>query len=70
MLQVKIFKSVEAEVSELEKEVNNWIRENAIRFVSIQGNITPQTISDPKLVTKGRFAPCDVLLMVTYETSE
>ena len=70
MQQVKLFKSVEAEISELEKEVNNWIRESGVRVVSIQGNIAPQTVSDSNAGTKGRFAPSDVLIVVTHETSE
>ena len=70
MQQVKLFKSVEAEISGLETEVNNWIRENGVRVVSIQGNIAPQTVSDFKAVTSGRFSPSDVLLVVTYETAE
>ena len=70
MQQVKLFKSVEVEISELETEINNWIRENGIRVVSIQGNIAPQTISDPKAESARRFAPSDVLMVVTYETAE
>ena len=70
MLQVKLFKSVEAEVLELEKEINNWIRENGIRVVSIQGNIAPQTLSDSKAGTSGRFSSSDVLIVITYEMSE
>ncbi|MCH7688984.1 MAG: hypothetical protein IH899_20295 [Planctomycetes bacterium] len=70
MQQVKLFKSVEAEISELETEVNNWIRESGVRVVSIQGNIAPQTVSDSKAGTTGRFSPSDVLIVVTYETPE
>ena len=70
MQKVKLFKNVEAEISELETEVNNWIREGGIRVVSIQGNIAPQTVSDSKAGTLGKFSPSDVLIVVTYETSE
>ena len=70
MQQLKLFKGVEAEVSQLETEVNNWIRENGIRVVSIQGNIAPQTVSDSKAESVRRFAPSDVLIVVTYEASE
>ena len=34
MQQVKLFKSVEAELSNLEKEVNNWISENLPKFLT------------------------------------
>ena len=70
MQQVKLFKNVEAEITELETEVNNWIRESGVRVVSIQGNIAPQTVSDSKTGTLGKFSPSDVLIVVTYETSE
>jgi hypothetical protein len=70
MQQVKLFKSVEAEISSLETEINNWIRENGIRVVSIRGNIAPQTVSDPTGGGLNRFSPSDVLIVVTYETPE
>ena len=70
MQQVKLFKSVEAEISELESEVNNWIRESGVRVVSIRGNIAPQTVSDSNVGVKGRFSPSDVLIVVTYESLE
>lgn len=70
MQQVKLFKSVEAEISELEAEVNNWISQSGVRVVSIQGNIAPQTVSNSKIGATGRFSPSDVLIVVTYETAE
>ncbi len=70
MQQVKLFKGVEAEVSVLEADVNDWIRESGVRVVSIQGNIAPQTVSDSETGTSGRFSSSDVLLVVMYETLE
>ena len=70
MQQVKLFKSVEAEVSDLETEINSWIRESGIRVISIQGNIAPQTVSDSKSAGLKRFSPSDILIVVMYETPE
>ena len=70
MQQVKLFKGVEAGISELEAEVNDWISQSGVRVVSIHGNIAPQTVSDSEAGTSGRFSSSDVLLVVMYETLE
>ena len=38
MKQIKIFKSVDTEVDDLEKQINRFIRKNNIRVLSISGN--------------------------------
>ncbi len=69
--QVKIFKSIESEVSALEREINDWIRSSGARVQSIHGNIAPQSaLRDPgsePLGGNGPF-PSDVLVIVMYET--
>lgn len=70
MQQVKIFKSVEAEVGTLERDVNAWIRETQARVISITGNIAPQSSGSGGGSSAKRFAPSDVLLVVLYETAE
>ncbi len=71
MQQVKIFKNVEANLSDLEKEINAWISESGARIVSLTGNIAPQ--SDPSGAGGGlsnsTFPPSDVIVIVLYETS-
>ena len=70
MQQIKLFKSVEAELSVLEKEVNDWIRESGVRVLSIEGNIAPQTLATSRTSSTGRFSPSDIFLIVMYETQE
>ncbi len=38
MQQVKIFKSVDTEIEDLEKQINRFIRKNNVRVLSISGN--------------------------------
>ncbi len=69
MQQIKIFKGIESNVSELEQEVNAWLKESGARVVNVFGNIAPQTITDPEKArgTRG-FSPSDVLIVLLYET--
>ncbi len=64
MRQVKLFKGVEMELSNLDTEVNEWISKNKIQVHSITGNIAPQSSS-----SKGqeRMSGSDVLIVVEYE---
>ena len=66
MQQVKLFKSVEAEVSTLEKEANAWIRDSGVRVISITGNIAPQS-GNPGGTGKTGYVPSDLFLIVLYE---
>lgn len=73
MQQVKIFKSLESDVTDLERQVNAWIRQSRARITSITGNIAPQTEThDAKSAAlgKGAFPPSDVMLIVLYEEPE
>ena len=70
MQQVKIFKNLESNVAELEKEVNAWIRQSGAQVVSITGNIAPQSEASTSGGSLGSgFAPSDVVLIILYETS-
>ena len=69
MQQIKIFKSIESDVSDLERDINAWLKESGARVVNVFGNIAPQTISDPEKARGSRgFSPSDVLIAVLYET--
>ena len=71
MQQVKLFKGLESELSKLEAEVNDWVRDSGARVLSITGNIAPQSDA-PKGKGGGLgsgFAPSDVVLIVLYETA-
>ncbi len=66
MRQVKVFKSIETELWNMEKEINAWARETGAKMVQITGNIAPQTVS----ATAHGFATSDVLVIVLYEIPE
>ncbi len=71
MQQVKIFKNVENNLGELEKEINAWISQSGAQIVSLTGNIAPQ--SDPSTAGGGlsnsSFPPSDVVVIILYEKS-
>jgi len=64
MQQVKIFKSIESELSSLEDQINTWMAEQNITVTNIFGNIAPQSPSGPGM---GSFSSSDVLVVVLYE---
>ena len=65
MQQVKIFKSIESELWNMEAEINRWIEEGNVQIISITGNIAPQT--GGSVSTTGSFSASDVLIVVLYE---
>ena len=76
MKQIKLFVGREDHTADLEGEVNAWIAESGAAVLSITGNISPQSVLPSKeaasnLSSSGthtrRFAPSDILLIVTYE---
>ncbi len=69
MQQIKIFKSIESDVSDLERDINAWLKDSGARVVNVFGNIAPQTIGDPEKARGSRgFSPSDVLIVLLYET--
>ena len=77
MQQIKLFVGREDHTGELESEVNQWVAESGVKVLSIAGNIAPQSILPSKdsgagnlsagNATGRRFAPSDILVIVTYE---
>lgn len=76
MQQIKLFVGREDHTADLEGEVNSWIAESGAKVLSISGNIAPQSVLPSKdaganLSASGthtrRFAPSDILVIVTYE---
>ncbi len=65
MQQVKIFKSVDTEIPEMERQINRWMRKSGARVLSITGNLSssPQAGSGPM----NSFAASDILVIVLYE---
>jgi len=71
MQKVKIFKSLEKDVTRLEMDVNKWIAESGAKIISLDGNIAPQ--SERTGATTGgmgdsRYPPSDIVLIVLYES--
>lgn len=64
MQQVKIFKSVDTELGDMESQMNRWIAESKAKILSIHGNISPQA---GKHGLQGSFSAADVFVIVLYE---
>ena len=65
MQQVKIFKSVDTEIPDMEHQINRWMRKSGARVLSITGNLAsnPAVGSGPM----NSFAASDILVIVLYE---
>ena len=66
MQQVKIFKSVDTEIPEMEKQINRWMRKSGARVLSITGNLATQPNGSGGPMNS--FAAGDILVIVLYET--
>lgn len=70
MRQVKFFKHVEAEISDLQGQVNSWmkeVQESGATIISVTGNIAPQTVGNSS--SANRFSPSDLFIIIEYETN-
>jgi hypothetical protein len=76
MQQIKLFVGREDHTADLEKEVNTWIAESGATITGIKGNIASQSVLPTKdsgsnlsatSTHTRRFAPSDILIIVTYE---
>ncbi|MHB8952758.1 MAG: hypothetical protein ACYC4U_07235 [Pirellulaceae bacterium] len=66
MRQLKIFKSIESELWNMEKEINHWVKEAGVEVISVTGNISPQTSGS----ASHGFSSSDVLIVVLYESGD
>ena len=68
--QVKLFKSVEPDVTVLEREINEWLSERDVNVIQVFGNIAPQTVKPESLAaSRGRaFMQSDLIVGLLYET--
>jgi hypothetical protein len=64
MQQVKIFKSIESERAELEKEINRWIRKSGVKVLSVTGNITSQSGGGGPMSS---FSGSDIIIILLVE---
>lgn len=69
MHQIRLFKGIETEIRDMEKEINAWLKETKARIVQLSANIAPQTNEPaPTGVAKSRqYAPSDLFVSVVYE---
>jgi len=66
--QIRIFKSIESDIGELEREINGWLQESGVTVINVFGNIAPQTVNAEGAGATGRaFSPSDVFMVVVYE---
>ena len=78
MQQIKIFKGVEHELANLERDINAWLKSSKAKVLHIFGNMAPQTLQSigttPQLLGQERgaaksFGASDVLIVVLYEAA-
>jgi hypothetical protein len=70
MHQIKIFKGLENDLTQLEGEVNRWLAQSKVDVVQMFGNLAPQSNSAAAVqggLSSGGMAPSDVLLVVLYD---
>ncbi|MCG8649900.1 MAG: hypothetical protein MI861_08705 [Pirellulales bacterium] len=65
MQQIKIFKGVDSEIPELERQINRWIRKSGARVLSITGNIASQNSGAGAGLNS--FAASDILVIVHFD---
>jgi hypothetical protein len=65
MQQVKIFKSVDTEIPEMERQINRWMRKSGARVLSITGNLSASPHAGSGAMNS--FAASDILVIVLYE---
>lgn len=65
MQQVKIFKGVDNEIAEIERQINRWMRKSGARVLSITGNLASSGAANQGPMNT--FAAGDILVIVLYE---
>ncbi|QDT04319.1 hypothetical protein K227x_27090 [Rubripirellula lacrimiformis] len=65
MQQIKIFKGVDTEITELERQINRWMRKSGARVLSVTGNLSPQSGGGGGPLNS--FAAGDVMVILHYE---
>ena len=71
MHQIKLFKSIETNITDLESQINDWLAKSGAHVIQIFGNIAPQTglvdQTSAGYITKSPHGPSDVLVAILYE---
>ena len=63
--QLKIFKSVDTDLEELERQMNRWIRKTGVKVISVTSNLSAQPV--PSNGAMNSFAASDVMFTILYE---
>lgn len=63
--QVKLFKGVDTELAEIEKQINRFIRKYNVRVLSITGNLAPSGAAANGPMNT--FSGGDVMVILLYE---
>ncbi|QDV11142.1 hypothetical protein CA51_10030 [Rosistilla oblonga] len=69
MQQVKIFKSIESELDQLEVEINRWIarlHKKGGKVVKLEGNIAPKS-GGGGTGPMSSFSASDVMVIILFE---
>lgn len=67
MRQIKIFKCLEHQCTELEDQVNGWIRDSKVDVVDVRLQLAPQSPGVDKDTALGEGVQSDVMCLVVYE---
>ena len=68
MQQVKIFKGVDTEISDIEKQINRFLRKTGVTVLSITGNLAAQPGSANGPMNS--FAGSDVMVIILFDYDE
>ena len=68
MQQIKIFKTVDTELPEMERQINRWMRKSGARVLSVTGNLAGQPNANSGPMSS--FAAGDVVIIVLYEIDQ
>lgn len=63
--QIKIFKGIDSELPEFEKQINRFIRKNDIKVLQITGNLSPS--SGESGGPLHAFTASEVMVVILYE---
>lgn len=63
--QIKIFKGVDTEIPEMERQINRWMRKSGARVLSVNGNLASQ--SGGGSAPMSSFAGSDVMIIIHFE---
>ncbi|MEM6688185.1 MAG: hypothetical protein AAF664_02080 [Planctomycetota bacterium] len=66
MQQIKLFKFVDTEIDEMERQINRWMRKSGAKILSVGGNLSSQP-APTGLGGVSSFAGSDILVILHYE---